>query len=268
MIPEYLFKQAEREANAAMMKELYTEGNMEPAVAGMDPESIDPEVAAAINTILGKLKTSDEPEEKHTVEKASSLRDCILKIADFDPDKDYGHLKADDIQVPETTWFENLANSTPVSDALDTYDSVSDFSGRVKNTVGELSDLAGMTYEGARDSLIEGVPNIKDYIPSISDIGELINNPESKNMLKPYIIGNELLYRFKKPFMYRNIEKDIKNPVQQDLMKAKLYADYLSRDAYLKGAYQTLKAEDSISNFIKNSPISKRIGNYIDYYSN
>ena len=25
MIPEYLFKQAEREANAAMMKELYTE---------------------------------------------------------------------------------------------------------------------------------------------------------------------------------------------------------------------------------------------------
>ena len=41
------------------------------------------------------------------------------KMADFDPDKDYGHLKADDMQAPETTWFENLANSAPVSALLD-----------------------------------------------------------------------------------------------------------------------------------------------------
>lgn len=82
MIPEYLFKQAEREANAAMMKELYTEGSMEPAVAGMDPENIDPEVAAAINTILGKLQKPEEPEERHTVEKASGLRGCIFKAAE------------------------------------------------------------------------------------------------------------------------------------------------------------------------------------------
>jgi len=81
MIPEYLFKQAEREANAAMMKELYIEGNMEPAVAGMDPESIDPEVAAAINTILGKLQKPEEPEERHTVEKASSLLSLFNMVA-------------------------------------------------------------------------------------------------------------------------------------------------------------------------------------------
>ena len=81
MIPEYLFKQAEREANAAMMKELYAEGSMEPAVAGIDPESIDPEVAAAINTILGKLKTQDEPEKRHTVEKASSLLPLFNMVA-------------------------------------------------------------------------------------------------------------------------------------------------------------------------------------------
>ena len=81
MIPEYLFKQAEREANAAMMKELYTEGSMEPAVAGMDPESIDPEVAAAINTILGKLQKPEGPEERHTVEKASALLPLFDMVA-------------------------------------------------------------------------------------------------------------------------------------------------------------------------------------------
>jgi hypothetical protein len=95
-----LFKQAEREANAAMMKELQAEGNMEPVIAGMDPEEIDPEVAAAINEILmqlgnnqeevpeessesfetGEAGENDEQDEKHTVEKASSLLPLFERI--------------------------------------------------------------------------------------------------------------------------------------------------------------------------------------------
>lgn len=109
MIPEYLFKQAEREANAAMMKELYTEANMDPAVAGMDPEEIDPEVAAAINDILMQLGNNqedkseessegfetgeadendendeqDEQNEKHTVEKASALLPLFEQVNSY-----------------------------------------------------------------------------------------------------------------------------------------------------------------------------------------
>ena len=91
-----LFKQAEREANAAMMKELQAEGNMEPAIAGMDPEEIDPEVAAAINEILMQLgaeqasvddeeveqtdSSEKETDDNHTVEKASSLLPLFERI--------------------------------------------------------------------------------------------------------------------------------------------------------------------------------------------
>ena len=98
-----LFKQAEREANAAMMKELYAEGGMDPAVAGMDPEEIDPEVAAAINDILmqlgngqeeapedssenfatGEADENDEQNEKHTVEKASALLPLFEQVNSY-----------------------------------------------------------------------------------------------------------------------------------------------------------------------------------------
>ena len=103
MIPEYLFKQAEREANAAMMKELYAEGGMDPAVAGMDPEEIDPEVAAAINDILmqlgnspeevpeessegfetGEADENDEDDDNHTVEKASALLPLFEQVNSY-----------------------------------------------------------------------------------------------------------------------------------------------------------------------------------------
>ena len=100
MIPEYLFKQAEREANAAMMKELYAEGGIDPAVAGMDPEEIDPEVAAAINDILMRLGSSqeeapeessesfetgeaDENDDNHTVEKASALLPLFEQVISY-----------------------------------------------------------------------------------------------------------------------------------------------------------------------------------------
>ncbi|MBP5594671.1 MAG: hypothetical protein J6Y02_04755 [Pseudobutyrivibrio sp.] len=100
MIPEYLFKQAEREANAAMMKELYAEGGVDPAVAGMDPEEIDPEVAAAINAILMQLGNNqeevpeessegfetgeaDENDDNHTVEKASALLPLFEQVNSY-----------------------------------------------------------------------------------------------------------------------------------------------------------------------------------------
>lgn len=76
-----LFKLAEREANAAMMKELA--GSMEQAFPGVDPNAFDPEVANAINTIMNRLqKQQDNSEEKHTVEKASSFKNAILKVAE------------------------------------------------------------------------------------------------------------------------------------------------------------------------------------------
>ena len=100
MIPEHLFKQAEREANAAMMKELYAEGGMDPAVAGMDPEEIDPEVAAAINAILMQLGNNqeevpeessesfetgeaDENDDNHTAEKASALLPLFEQVNSY-----------------------------------------------------------------------------------------------------------------------------------------------------------------------------------------
>lgn len=91
MIPEYLFKQAEREANAAMMKEI--PGNMEQAIPGLDPNlnGIDPEVSNAIATILNKLRdqqgnekdTKSIPDDMHQVEKASSLKKYFNYVSKF-----------------------------------------------------------------------------------------------------------------------------------------------------------------------------------------
>lgn len=75
-----LFKLAEREANAAMMKELV--GSMEQAFPGIDPNAFDPEVANAINTIMNRLQKQQNVSEKHTVEKASSFKNAILKVAE------------------------------------------------------------------------------------------------------------------------------------------------------------------------------------------
>ena len=65
----------------------------------------------------------------------------------FNPEKNYGPLKADTMDVPETSWFENLANSAPVSKLLDLAeatgvdrwaDTANDFAGNIGTGLGNI----------------------------------------------------------------------------------------------------------------------------------
>ena len=261
MIPEYLFKQAEREANAAMMKELYAEGGMDPAVAGMDPEEVDPEVAAAINAILmqlgnsqeevpeessggfetGEADENDESDDNHTVEKASALLPLFQKVADFDPNKDYGHLKADDMQVPETTWFENLANSAPISKALDLAEATgvdrwadNNFMGDIGTGLGNLINSydSNLTDAAAREAEMGSRVNARRQEGTTEDIETIENNKkyqDLKNSISGYTNtlknwGNILRSTYESAGRGASIENidgyaDYKNMSPQEIVK-------------------------------------------------
>ena len=206
MIPEYLFKQAEREANAAMMKELYTEANMEPAVAGMDPEEIDPEVAAAINNILMQLGNNqeevpeddsesfetgeaDENDDNHTVEKASSLRNCIFKVAGDASIEDLKNFingfsnnqseikPSEPLQLTDRDFYRNdmldslSANPTPDDNAIDIVNRVNSIYKNPSYASTGLNDPSPL-FLGKERHLADTLNEANDYIS---------NNPQSNS---------------------------------------------------------------------------------------
>ncbi len=139
----------------------------------------------------------------------------MQKLADYDPDKDYGHLKADDIQIPETTWFENLANSAPVSNALDTYDTVSDkVLDFIDNTVPESLDTG---IRNIVDAVGNGAYNTIDNIDSLQDMAgiamhELLPDPALSRANKS--IDEEYAYQRSPRFYaqrYNNIMQNFKD---------------------------------------------------------
>lgn len=110
-------------------------------------------------------------------------RRYIEKLADFDPDKNYGPLKADTMQVPETTWFEELANSAPVSGAIDAYDAAM---ANISDNMYALGDIGKNIGSNILEGLDNGIRNIVDNSDSLRDMAgiamhELIPDPALNN---------------------------------------------------------------------------------------
>lgn len=91
----------------------------------------------------------------------------------FDPNKDYGHLKADDMQVPETTWFENLANSAPVSALLDAAEATgvdrwaddinNSLAGSIAGDIGtNIGDWVGDLERGSEGDIAQAMDIVRD----------------------------------------------------------------------------------------------------------
>ena len=91
----------------------------------------------------------------------------VEKLADYDPDKNYGPLKADTLQVPETTWFEELANSAPVSGAIDAYDAAMT---NISDNMYALGDIGKNIGSNILEGLDNGIRNIIDNSDSLRDM--------------------------------------------------------------------------------------------------
>ena len=260
---------------------------MDPAMMGADPSMMGgqppmdqgammpppsaPMAGQVDNNGLGMKQGSYKGEESMSFEqdvinRTTQKLASLCKTAEDDGGEMQGATKAWTQNVPETSWFENLANSAPVSNLLDFAeatgvdrwaDSMNEFAGNIGTSLGNL--VGSMSNDSTNlDHLYNLAANRMDVDPATTDFG-LMSDDDKLDAIefaskRPSLSQNQF-YNLRNDVFAAHNKMGIPNSeVPSGVIDLLHAADPSRRDPNMQQATKQLRTLISQANNFNNSP--------------